>query len=152
MDKELNRAEADCIFHALYELKRLQDYINELHSPFLGKLLSKLIGVDTIPFYLYDKDGRIEFFGTETRKKDGLKECFLTSFFRIEKLEESSNCATISLLRPLNIHGEDTNDPCDVVKLKKTSECVQIDLSCICAIQCLDAELLKREIIIEPKW
>jgi hypothetical protein len=38
------------------------------------------------------------------------------------------------------------------MKLKKTPVHKEVDLSTIYAIQVLDTELLKRRIVIEPKW
>ena len=151
MDKGANQADGNCIAAAFHELKRLQDYITNVEFPLYGNFLIKLVGLDTIPFYLYNKEGRLTLMGTDTRK-DGKKDCFETSFFRMEEIDQESSCVTVSLLRPLNIHDKDTNHHCDVFTLRKTSECVVIDLNCICAIQLLEPELLKRKIIIEPKW
>ena len=75
-----------------------------------------------------------------------------TNYFRIESVDLENGCATISLLRPLDIEGNLTNALCDVVRLEKTSICKVVDITCICAIQPVDTEMLKRKIIIEPKW
>ncbi|MGM0750715.1 MAG: CotY/CotZ family spore coat protein [Bacillota bacterium] len=149
MEKESGMPNAKCICTALNELKKLQDYINHSETPYFGKLLSILVGVDTIPFTLFKKDGPLIITGCEKEKAE---ECFTTSYFRLEKLDEDTCCATVSLLRPLDIYGEDVESMCEVMKLIKTSTCVEIDLDCICAIQCVDLALLKRIIIVEPKW
>lgn len=90
--------------------------------------------------------------GFHDHKENGKEECFITQFFRIEEIDKDENCLNVSLLLPLDISGHYTDNLCDVMSLKRTSTCVNINFECICAIQCLDAELLKRKIIIEPKW
>lgn len=149
---EKHRVEKECISGALYELMELQDYIKYSRIPYFGKLLARLIEVDTIPFLLMTKDGFLEMMGIEENLHKGKKELFKTKYFRIEEMEENGQCAKVSLLRSLDIYGEDTNVLCDVAKLRKTAVCIEIDLSCICGIQCVDIDLLKRDFIIEPKW
>ncbi|SDN62703.1 Spore coat protein Z [Psychrobacillus sp. OK028] len=134
-----------CICEALFELKILQDLLQNSQTKFFGNLLAKIVGTDTIPFLLVTQNG--EFLSLHS-----VMEGIETKFFRIESVDLDNCCATISLLRPLDIEGSLTNSPCDVVKLEKTSICKVVDVSCICAIQPLDTEMLKRKIIIEPKW
>lgn len=133
------------ICEALVELKLLQDVLANTPTKYFGHLLSKIVGTDTIPFFLITKKGT-------PLVLSNLDECFETSFLRIESTSQEKCCTTISLLRPLDIEGKLTNSFCDVVRLEKTSNCKVVDLSCICAIQLLDTELLTRKIIIEPKW
>jgi hypothetical protein len=152
LEQERQGLDAKCICDALFELKKLQDYINHSETPYFGKLLSTLVGVDTIPFTLFRKDGPMFLTGCDSKEKGKAEFCFTTSYFRLEKLDVDTCCATVSLLRPLDIYGEDVESMCEVTKLIKTSTCVEIDLDCICAIQCVDVDLLKRIIIIEPKW
>lgn len=142
----------ECISAALYELLILQEYIKNSSIPYFGKLLARLVEVDTIPFLLITKDGFLELMGTVHNKRSNKSDLFTTKFFRIEEMEKDAKCAKVSLLRPLDIYGEDTKALCDVARLTKTSTCVEIDLNCICAIQCVDLDLLKREFIVEPKW
>ncbi|MBS4206947.1 CotY/CotZ family spore coat protein [Bacillus sp. FJAT-50079] len=136
-----------CIREALLELKSLQDLLMESSTVYFGKLLAQLVGTDTIPFILYTENGEFTQTGGERTK-----EPFVTSYFRIESIEKDGQCATFSLLRPVDLHGNDAHSFCEVMKLIKTSTCIEVDLSCICAIQPLDIEYLKRKIIIEPKW
>lgn len=143
--KEQQGNSAQQISNALYELLKFQEFIIEHETPFFGNLLEKLVAVDTIPFLLMTKDGCLNAMGI------GAEGCFLTKFFRIEAIEEGANCATISLLRAFDICGEETDSIYEVMKLKKTDTCIEIDLSCICGIQIVDIDLLKRKIIIEPK-
>ncbi len=140
------------ICEALFELKSLQDFLTESSTKYSGKLLAKLVGVDTIPFILMTKDGLFSHSGEVINHKNGKAESFTSNYFRIESIEKEGCHATISLLHPLDIHGDPPHSPCDVIILKKTTNCIEIDLLSICAIQTVDIELLKREIIIEPKW
>ncbi|KKK39860.1 hypothetical protein WQ57_00770 [Mesobacillus campisalis] len=153
MESSHNRPNmGNCIGDALFELKKLQDFLAETSTPFLGKLLGKLVGSDTIPFILLTKNGIFEWEGIVYNEKKKSQECFTTSFFRIDSIEKGSSCAKLTILRPYNIHKEPAKLLCDVVKLEKTPICIEIDISCFCGIQCLDTELLKRKIICEPKW
>ncbi|WP_053362713.1 CotY/CotZ family spore coat protein [Bacillus sp. FJAT-27251] len=142
----------NCIGDALYELKKLQDFLAETTTPFLGKILGKLVGSDTIPFILLTNNGMFEWNGVIYDEKTKKEECFTTSFFRVDDIDKDSSCAKLTILRPYNIHKEHAKLLCDVVKLEKTPICVEVDISCFCGIQCLDTELLKRKIICEPKW
>ncbi|MBP3041249.1 hypothetical protein J9303_17430 [Bacillaceae bacterium Marseille-Q3522] len=137
---------------ALEELKCLQDFIIQSRTKYFGKLLSKIAGVDTLPFLLFSRDGPLKLMGFYLNNSTKKEECFFTEFFRIEEMDSESCCATISLLLPLDIQGNFTDSLCDVMILRRTSTCVTVDLGCICGIQCMDSHLLKRKIIIEPKW
>ncbi|WP_066295201.1 CotY/CotZ family spore coat protein [Bacillus sp. FJAT-29937] len=141
-----------CICEALIELKTLQDILTNSSTKYFGPLLSKIAGVDTIPFLLLKKDGLFSHKLIDLNEKNGKQECFESNFFRIESIDKEKCCATISVLRPFDIKGNHSNSICNVMKLTKTSACIHVDLSCICAIQVLDTELLKRKIVIEPKW
>ncbi|WP_391206836.1 CotY/CotZ family spore coat protein [Psychrobacillus sp. L4] len=139
------RKSEHCLCEALYELKSFQDLLKDSQTKFYGHLLAKIIGTDTIPFFLITKTGDpLSLIDTD--------ESFETNYFRIESIDREKCCTTISLLRPLDIEGNLSNSLCDVVRLEKTSTCKVVDLSCVCAIQPLDTELLTRKIIIEPKW
>jgi spore coat protein Z len=137
---------------ALFELKSLQDLLTDSSTKFSGKLLAKLVGVDTIPFVLVTKDGFLSHMGVDINHENGKEEFFTSNYFRIESIEKEGRYATISLLRPLDIYGETPYSHSDVMRLKKTSNRIKVDLLNIYAIQTLDIEYLKREIIIEPKW
>ncbi|MGP7817101.1 CotY/CotZ family spore coat protein [Niallia sp. 01092] len=141
----------DCICKAMAELKEIQDMITGSSTKYFGKLLSNLIKVDTLPFILLTENGALSLSGFHFNKSLQKEECFQTSFFRIEETDVHSCCATVSLLLPINILGESKYSLSDVIILKRTNQCAVIDLSCICAIQVLDFELMKRDIIIEPK-
>lgn len=90
---------------------------------------------DTIPFLLYTEKG-------ELFKASGYvgKDCFSTPFFKIENFDEC--CATLRLLLPLQHDGHLAEDVCDVHELVKTRICINVDLTCFCAIQCLSPKLV----------
>lgn len=135
----------DCLCEALYELKLFQDLIKDSQTKYYGQLLAKIVGTDTLPFFLITKKG-------DPLSFSDTNECFETSYFRIESIDKEECCATISLLRPLDIEGYLSNSLCDVVRLERTSTCKVVDLTRFCAIQLLETELLTRKVIIEPKW
>jgi Spore coat protein Z len=148
---EIEKDDLTCIHKALAEVKKLQDFINQADIPYLGIVFSKMVGVDTVPIMLYTKDGRLKFTGID-KDPCGEAASFKTSYFRMEHLNEYSGCATVSLLRPLCICGKNKHTCCEILVLKRTDAYITIDVSCICAVQCIDIDLLKRKIIIEPKW
>ncbi|MBS4199887.1 hypothetical protein KHA93_09480 [Bacillus sp. FJAT-49732] len=137
------------ICHALNELKTMQDLLTESSYKYLGKMLSDLVGADTIPFIMYTNDGLFNRIGRETTTND---ETFVTNYFRIESINKESGRATISLLRPFDIHGKNTLSIDELIVLKKTSSSMSIDLSHINGIQPLDIDYMKRKNIIEQKW
>lgn len=138
------------IYHAILELKKQQDLLGGCPNSCYSNLLSKLLKVDTIPLLLYTEDGLFHLSGSEDKN---FRKCehFCTPFFRIEHVDIKKNCCTISLLRPLSLSGVLVEEICDVERLERTNICVKIDLSCFCAVQCLDINLLKK-VVIEPKW
>jgi spore coat protein Z len=52
---ELGHSHSIC--EALIELKSLQDFLMNSSTKYFGPLLSKIAGVDTIPFLLLKKNG-----------------------------------------------------------------------------------------------
>ncbi|MDQ0351908.1 spore coat protein Z [Alkalibacillus filiformis] len=80
---------------------------------------------DTIPFILICK-GNCEPFET-------LGDGFCTVFFRVIKIDEHC-CATLELLEP-----EKCFKCCDKFpKLRRSGQCLTIDLDCFCGVQCLE--------------
>ncbi|GIN83972.1 hypothetical protein J6TS2_03580 [Heyndrickxia sporothermodurans] len=140
------------ICEALLELKSLQDLLEKSKTKYFGKLLFQLVGVDTIPIFLYTNDGLLNQMGVDIDYKTGKEYTFTSNYFRIESIDEEKFYASLSILCPLDIHGDVTQHHSEVMKLIKTTTCTEVDLSCIRAIQTLDLDLLKRKIIIEPKW
>ncbi|KOP80366.1 hypothetical protein AMS59_02960 [Lysinibacillus sp. FJAT-14745] len=130
---------------ALNDIKALQDMIKDFHSKYFGQLLVKIVGSDTIPFFLITHNG------TRLKLMDTVKQ-FETEFFRIEAIDKECCRGTVSLLRAYDYEGHDTKLIADVVRLEKTSTEKSIDLSGISAIQLLKPDMLKGKFIIEPKW
>ncbi|XXM72967.1 CotY/CotZ family spore coat protein [Lysinibacillus sphaericus] len=151
MDKEQGKAGSSCIHKALAEVMKLQEFINQASIPYFGKVFSKLVGVDTIPIMVYTEEGTLTFTGVD-RDPGGEAASFETSYLRMEDLDETGGCARVSLLRPLCICGRHGHSCCDILMLKRTGICVNVDVSCLCAVQFMDINLLKRKIVIEPKW
>ena len=90
---------------------------------------------DTIPFILINENGTLfEAFGNVGG------DCFKTTFFRVEHINHC--CVTLRLLLPLDCHNHIAHEICDVKRLVKTKNCVEVDLTCFCAIQCLSPRLV----------
>ncbi|WML53363.1 CotY/CotZ family spore coat protein [Neobacillus sp. PS3-12] len=108
---------------------------------------------NTIPFILYSNtepfkvEGVTKCFDCDTNKEKFV--CFKSFIFRIIDLE--GDCAFLELLKFKNHHKSTSNcddhvcSPCcqvhceDVDDLIATGVCIQVELSCFCAIQCLPA-------------
>ena len=142
---------SQCVCEALLEIKNQQDQLEDFPTSCFSSLVAKLIKVDTIPFMLLTESNEpFKLNGFDHDDHSGELSHFYTSFFRIEEISENC-CATISLLRPLDIHGYMTTSTCEVERLERTEICAEVDLNCFCAVQCLDVDLMKK-IEVEPKW
>lgn len=149
--KDNNKQDQNCsIYHAILELKRQQDHLGGCPTSCFSSLFSKLFKVDTIPFLLYTEEGLFKASGV-VESYNGTCDSFYTSFFRIENVDTINKCVILSLLLPLSLSGFLVDEMCDVERLERTNICVNVDLSCFCAVQCLDISLMKK-IVIEPKW
>lgn len=141
----IEKGNMNFLCEALCEIKELQDLINDVHTKYYGQLLVKLVGTDTIPFFLITKKGvRLSLIDTENQ--------FETEYFRIESIDRERCRGTVSLLRALDFEGHDTNLIADVVRLERTSTKRSIELAFISAVQLVNLDLLKKKTIIEPKW
>ncbi|HZH59742.1 MAG TPA: CotY/CotZ family spore coat protein [Metabacillus sp.] len=138
------------VYHAILELKRQQDQLGGCPTSCFSNLLSKLFKIDTIPLLLYTDDGLFQVLGV---KDNDSRKCdhFCTPFFRLEHVDTKNKCVILSLLRPLSLSGVPVDDFCDAERLERTNVRVKVDISCFCAVQCLDLNLLKK-VVIEPKW
>ncbi len=130
---------------ALNDIKVLQDIMKDFHSKYFGQLLVKIVGSDTIPFFLITHNG------SHLRLMDTVNQ-FETEYFRIEGVDIERCRGTVSLLRAYDYEGKDTNLIADVVRLERTSTEKSIEFSGISAIQLLKPDMLKGKFIIEPKW
>lgn len=136
----------NCVCEAVEAILDAQDAVNDkCPTSCFQDLLNPAVapGRDTIPFILFDKKGDLlKAFGNVGERIAGI-DCFKTIFFRVENIKDDC-CATLSLLRPEN---GDIKDPCDLGpndKLFRTDFCIEVDLSCFCAIQCLSPDLVAR--------
>ena len=143
LDVEKGRKHFVC--EALGDIKAAQDVMTEFHSKYYGQLLVKIVGSDTIPFFLITHNG------THLKLIDTVKQ-FETEYFRIESVDIARCRGTISLLRAYDYEDNETNSIADVVRLERTSTEKSIELGSISAIQLLNPDLLKKKFIIEPKW
>ncbi|MGN4127900.1 CotY/CotZ family spore coat protein [Lysinibacillus sphaericus] len=141
----IEKGRKNFVCEALYDIKALQDVITNFHSKYYGQLLVKIVGSDTIPLFLITNNG------AHLRLLDTDKQ-FETEYFRIESIDKERCRGTISLLRAYDYEGNETNSIADVVKLERTASEKSIELSSISAIQLLNPDLLKKKILIEPKW
>ncbi|MBD8067498.1 CotY/CotZ family spore coat protein [Bacillus sp. PS06] len=108
---------------------------------------------DTVPFVLTGKKGELfKAFGNVGGFSDD-NLCFETIFFRVEKLRGC--CATLSLLRAYDSTGDTINvcSPCDrdLYGLERTNFCMEVDLDCFCAIQCLTPQLVDRALDVQQR-
>ncbi|WP_018921480.1 CotY/CotZ family spore coat protein [Salsuginibacillus kocurii] len=140
----------NCVCDAVLAIHEAQKAVQKkgecVNSCFQNLLKPNGRPLDTTPFMLKGKDGK-PFWATGglTAKTDIP---FNTIFFRVEHVDEDDCCATLSLLRPdpaIAFKDKCCVDPDSILavtSLERTEFCVEVDLSCFCAIQCLDPELV----------
>ncbi|SFE74512.1 CotY/CotZ family spore coat protein [Alteribacillus iranensis] len=142
-----------CVCDALANIKKAQDKVERRDDGCSNSCYSDLLSPrgrdnrrdarDTVPFLLQGKDGKY-FYATGGI---GTRDCFQTVFFRVESIDEDKCCATLSLLEPdMDIEFDkccvDPTSLCDVDEVERTRECIEVDLNCFCAVQCLDPDLV----------
>ncbi|MDQ0230639.1 CotY/CotZ family spore coat protein [Metabacillus malikii] len=129
--------ENKCICHVLENILAQQLEVREkcFTSCYQNLLQQTTYLGDTIPFLLYTQKGEL----FQSPGSVG-KNCFTTSFYRIERISDC--CATLRLLLPLKKNGHLAEDICEVDELVKTRCGIEVDLSCFCAIQCLSPKLM----------
>jgi spore coat protein Y len=132
-----------CVCQDLQQLLEEQEKLS-----FAGfRFLPDNFGYDTIPFILSTGECQFEAWGWTNRG-----DFFTTNVFRLEAIDEKKCCATLSLLEPIDIDGCPV-DICDnIFSLRKTSNCIIVDLSCFCSLQPLSPRLVNRLLpIVVPK-
>ncbi|MFJ7933868.1 CotY/CotZ family spore coat protein [Sporosarcina sp. NPDC096371] len=131
-----------CICHAMKRLLKEQQIIAGIDMEF--QFICSAKKVDTIPFML-----------NATNKNKPFRafyNCIATPFFRLEKMDEDTCCAQLSLLEAVDIEGNPTDSCDDLFTLRKTKSCIIVNLNCFCAITPLPLECVNRPLpIIEPK-
>jgi hypothetical protein len=140
-----------CVLDAVEAIKDAQDAVEQCKTSCFDNLLAPTgVEGDTIPFVLSNSDGSpFHAFG------DVGNNCFVSIWFRVEEIRGC--CATLRVLKPF----EGPNNPltvaelvgsdkccislvgaCKLMSLEKTKTCIEVDLSCFCAIQCLKPSLV----------
>ncbi|WP_462413428.1 CotY/CotZ family spore coat protein [Neobacillus sp. Marseille-QA0830] len=150
--KKMGTTQNSCLIEALLEVQKLEELLTMHSTPILGNFLERVLQIDTIPFILLTNTGPFELSGVCLNEQHQKRECFTTSFFKLVSVNEDTNCVNLLLLRPLNACNQPSKSVCDVFRLEKTPICVEVNLDCVCGIQSFHPNLLKKEIIIEPKW
>jgi hypothetical protein len=98
---------------------------------------------DTIPFMLQTK---------QSTNFTGITNGNITPYFRLEKIDEASCCAQLSLLQPVDLKGQPPLTDQHLYALQKTSDCIFVKLCGFSAIIPLPHELVGRPLpIIEAK-
>ncbi len=122
--------------HAIHD-----DY---LLSSFQDLLSPKRMVSHSIPFVIFTPSGKV-FKAFGNIGQNGKEECFHTPFFRVENIIEG--CATLSLLQPFKgnrpVEFEEMTDMQEVTRLVKTNSCVEIDLSFLKNIHCVNPRLVQ---------
>jgi spore coat protein Y len=132
-----------CVCHDLQQLLEEQKKLSFEDFRFI----SDDFGYDTIPFILSTGECQFEAWGWA---KNG--DFFTTNIFRLEGIDERKCCATLSLLEPIDIDGYPADICDDLFSLRKTTNCVIVDLTCFTSLQPLSPRLVNRlNPIIDPK-
>ncbi len=111
-------------------------------------LLAKLMRIDTIPFCFYGHHSSIPF----SAEGDIGGETFQTWCFRIEAIHKQEKNVLLSLLQPFTIYGEPAGWMEEIYALKRTDCLIAQPVPSISSLSCLNIDLMKRDIIMEPKW
>lgn len=145
--EEVDHRESGCICRAMKRLWKEQKQLAGSDYQFV----CNPFGMDTIPFMLYCKEEckkPFRAFSITGKRND----CFSTTFFRLEKLDEKKCCAVLSLLEAVDMDGTPVEACEDIYSLLKTDICLTVDLSCFCVISPLPPKLVNKPLpIIEPK-
>ncbi|WP_157185220.1 CotY/CotZ family spore coat protein [Paenisporosarcina sp. TG20] len=142
MNEEQNKMKADCVCDVYSILKTIYETQSKANlSIFKGVL------PETIPFILYSIETMNPCIASGIAPS--LQSSFSTSFFRIEKLTNSS--VYLMLLLPSDVEGNYKEPPSIPYRLKKTNSKVIISLKNICGIQCINPKLVNRQVIISGK-
>ena len=136
MDKQ------SCICIAMKTLLKEQNIIAGIDMEF--QFICSIKRMDTIPFMLSSSNKMKPFMA--------FNKCIMTPFFRLEKVDEQTCCAELSLLEAVDMEGCPTDCCDDLFALRKTKSCIIVNLNCFCAITPLPPEFVNRPLpMIEPK-
>lgn len=136
----MNNVNTICL--AMKRLQCEQRMLSERDEDF--QFICDLPKMDTIPFMLITKDSKKPF--------RAFANCIETPYFRLERVDEETCCALLTLLEPVDMDGCPVDSHENVYSLRKTKECIMVVLSCFCAIHPLPLVLVNKPLpIIEPK-
>lgn len=148
----------DCICETVRAIKEVQDSVDRRNDDCDNNCFD-LLGDrkcrcrkrrrhDTVPFFLQNDQG-IPFFTATVRETETGTGCevVITPFFRVSKIKGC--CAVLELLDtgldiPFPPQGNSLamfqilQEDARCLDLRRTGKCITVDLSCFCAIQCLD--------------
>ncbi|PID24188.1 CotY/CotZ family spore coat protein [Sporosarcina sp. P7] len=99
---------------------------------------------DTIPFTLHDCELHTPF--------SAHYKCIKTPYFRLEKFDIDTCCATLTLLEPVDMEGNPVDICEEFYSLRKTKSCIIVNINCFCTITPLSPKLVDKKLpTIEPK-
>ncbi len=131
-----------CLCEEMKELWKEQQMLSEFGKGF--RFVHMPNPKDTIPFMLQTTDQSIPF----TAMIGGHS----TPYFRLEKIDEESCCAQLSMLLPVDLKGQPAMTDQDLYALRKTSQCILVKICGFCSITPLPSELVGRTLpVVESK-
>lgn len=140
-----------CVCQSILRINKIQDRAKKEKCED-QRILCQVPSNDTVPIILFKSDNHpFQAFGNVGDVLYDKYGCFSTLFYRIEKVDPHTCCATLSLLRPLDEYGCLTDLICTTFRLDKTDIYIDVDLHCFCALQCINPSLVNRPLPIEPK-
>ncbi|PIC79174.1 hypothetical protein CSV75_13080 [Sporosarcina sp. P18a] len=99
---------------------------------------------DTIPFTLHDCELHTPF--------SAHYKCIKTPYFRLEKIDIDTCCASLTLLEPVDMEGNPVDICEEFYSLRKTKSCIIVNINCFCTITPLPPKLVDKKLpTIEPK-
>lgn len=130
-----------CICEEIKELLKEQQLLSEFGKGF--RFIHIHDSKDTIPFMLQNK---------QSTPFTAIINGNITPYFRLEKIDEETCCAQLSLLKPVDLKGQPPLTDQELYALRKTSHCIFVKLCAFSSIIPLPHELVGRPLpIIESK-
>lgn len=132
----------NCVCKAMKTLQKEQSILSGQLIEFQFICFSAT--TDTIPFMLL--------MNNNLKPLKAFTKCTVSPFFRLEKLNEDTCCAELSILEAIDMDGIPIDSCADLYSLRKTKSCIIVDLNCFCAINPFPPNLVNRPLPeIEPK-
>lgn len=138
------------VLEVLETIKQFQDTFQKFLTFLSNKVSPRKNNDGTIPLMFYFKDGRLF---EDSAKEEKELTSFTTHFFRIEKIDYSTQCAIVTLLKPVDLESNPITTLTELYRLERTFCFKEVNLEKISAVQCLSPRLINRALpIIEPVW